>query len=230
MESPAIHRRTILGAALAATPGVTFAQRLSADRSGTFSDSPLADNAVARRFKRVADDTPWPPTPMLDSGGRRALSAWRGKVVILSLWAESCPPCLVELPIMAALNARYGGAQLQIVPVITGSNRLKSLARAQKFLVDRKVGLHTLIDGGPGANELMRTAAATPEDPRGALPCNLLIDRQGRLRGRQTGYVMTFPPGVAPKTQAEMYKVGKSIWESPDADVFFKALQGGALD
>lgn len=35
---------------------------------------------------------------MVDSNEKRTLANFKGKVVLLNLWATSCPPCLEELP------------------------------------------------------------------------------------------------------------------------------------
>jgi thiol-disulfide isomerase/thioredoxin len=221
-----IDRRALLAAALA-TPVAANAQ---APANLTFGAGPLSQNPVARRFRKFPDPAQWPPKPFLDSAGERPLSAFKGKVVLMSLWSEACAPCLVELPIFAALNAKYGGPNFQIVPVVTGPSRLDTAARAQKFLNDRKIPISTLMDGGKDREELMGTLASSRRDPNGALPCNVLIDKDGRIRGRQTGFVVTLPAGAPPPKDGEDLKNMKSVWETADAEAFFTGLLAGALD
>ena len=43
------------------------------------------------------------------SGATRKLSEWRGKVVLLNLWATWCVPCRREMPALDGLQARLGG-------------------------------------------------------------------------------------------------------------------------
>lgn len=223
MTGPSIDRRTLVAAALAAAaPAPAMAQR-------AFTDGPLARNRLARYFEPIPEGVAWPPADFLSAGGRRPLSHYRGKTLIVQLWSEICPPCLAEMPIFDALSARHGGERFEIVPVVTGSRRLNTMARAQKFLVDRRIGLVTLIDGGRGGDELLRTVAASREEPKGALPCNLLIDREGRLRARQTGYVLEFPLSARGKPPEEQAKLATSIWEGPDAAQFFEVLKSGQL-
>jgi thiol-disulfide isomerase/thioredoxin len=225
MASPSIDRRALIGAAIAAAaPLPAFAQR--ANRAIT--DGPLADNPLARQFRRLPEDVAWPPSDFLSSGGKRPLSYYRGKALIVSLWSETCPPCLVEMPIFAQLNAKYANARFEIVPVVTGSKRLNTMARAQKFLNDRRIALNTLIDGGSQADELLKSVTASPSAPNGALPCNLLIDPEGRLLGRQTGFVLMFPAGMKPD-DPNAAKLAKTIWEGPGATAFFETLRTGAL-
>jgi thiol-disulfide isomerase/thioredoxin len=51
------------------------------------------------------------------SGATRKLSEWRGKVVLLNLWATWCVPCRREMPALDALQAKLGGAQFDVVAV-----------------------------------------------------------------------------------------------------------------
>jgi thiol-disulfide isomerase/thioredoxin len=45
------------------------------------------------------------------------LAAFRGKVVVLNLWATWCPPCRKEMPTLARLQAAYAGKPLAVVAV-----------------------------------------------------------------------------------------------------------------
>jgi thiol-disulfide isomerase/thioredoxin len=51
------------------------------------------------------------------SGATRKLSEWRGKVVLLNLWATWCVPCRREMPALDALQAKLGSAQFDVVAV-----------------------------------------------------------------------------------------------------------------
>lgn len=51
------------------------------------------------------------------SGATRKLSEWRGKVVLLNLWATWCVPCRREMPALDALQAKLGGTQFDVVAV-----------------------------------------------------------------------------------------------------------------
>lgn len=225
MASLPIDRRTLIGAAIAAAaPLPALAQR----NNLAITAGPLADNPLARHFRRLPEGVAWPPSDFLSSGGKRPLSYYRGKTIIVSLWSETCPPCLVEMPIFAELNAKYANAKFEIVPVVTGSKRLNTMARAQKFLNDRGIGLNTLIDGGPQADELLKSVTATRTAPNGALPCNLLIDSEGRLVGRQSGFVLMFPAGMSP-SDPKAAESAKTIWEGPGATAFFETVRSGGL-
>ena len=51
------------------------------------------------------------------SGATRKLSEWRGKVVLLNLWATWCVPCRREMPALDGLQARLGGEKFEVVAV-----------------------------------------------------------------------------------------------------------------
>jgi thiol-disulfide isomerase/thioredoxin len=51
------------------------------------------------------------------SGATRKLSEWRGKVVLLNLWATWCVPCRREMPALDGLQAKLGGEKFDVVAV-----------------------------------------------------------------------------------------------------------------
>ena len=61
--------------------------------------------------------TPAPAFSRPDLNGRTvSLSAFRGGLVLVDFWATWCAPCVVELPHLTALQARYRG-KLQIIGI-----------------------------------------------------------------------------------------------------------------
>ncbi|MFV0625323.1 TlpA family protein disulfide reductase [Sphingomonas sp. ac-8] len=82
-----------------------------------------------------------------------SLAAFRGKPVLLNLWATWCAPCIKEMPTLDALAAR-SGATLAVVAV---SQDLQGRAAAAPFLAkhgwthlaayaDPKLGLSTGLE------------------------------------------------------------------------------------
>ena len=51
------------------------------------------------------------------TGRRVTLADYRGKVVLLNLWATWCEPCRVEMPSMERLYRRLGGTDFRVVAV-----------------------------------------------------------------------------------------------------------------
>jgi thiol-disulfide isomerase/thioredoxin len=50
-------------------------------------------------------------------GQERRLSDWRGRTVLLNLWATWCIPCRKEMPALDALQAKLGGPAFEVVAV-----------------------------------------------------------------------------------------------------------------
>lgn len=51
------------------------------------------------------------------SGAQKKLSDWRGRTVLLNLWATWCVPCRKEMPALDELQAKLGGDDFQVVAV-----------------------------------------------------------------------------------------------------------------
>jgi len=120
---------------------------------------------------------PAPALAFSDLEGRPvALADFRGRVVLLNLWATWCLPCVEEMPALDRLQARLGGADFEVVAL--------SLDRGGRGQVEPFLGrlglanLRGYLDQGSAA---MRALAV-----RG-LPTTFLIDRQGRILGQVEG-------------------------------------------
>src|SRR5437899_2665814 len=51
------------------------------------------------------------------SGSERHLAEWRGRTVLLNLWATWCVPCRKEMPALDALQAKLGSPQFEVVSI-----------------------------------------------------------------------------------------------------------------
>src|SRR5436190_9897561 len=72
----------------------------------------VAAVAVARAPRRVPD------LSFVDaSGNRKTLEDWRGRAVLLNLWATWCVPCRKEMPALDALQVRLGSPRFEVVAV-----------------------------------------------------------------------------------------------------------------
>ena len=75
---------------------------------------------VARSPRRWRSPPPLqgPRLAFTDSAGEaQALADWRGRVVLLNLWATWCVPCRKEMPTLDALEATLGGKGFDVVAV-----------------------------------------------------------------------------------------------------------------
>ena len=104
------------------------------------------------------------------------LTKWKGRVVLLNLWATWCAPCRKEMPDLAKLQAAMGGADFEVVAL---SVDRKGLEASQAFL--KEIGVSNLAAYiEPEAKSLAALQAL-------GLPATVLIDKQGKEAARLLG-------------------------------------------
>lgn len=110
------------------------------------------------------------------SGARVMLSAFKGRYVLLNLWATWCAPCVRELPALAKLKSQLPADRFAVVAVDVGRG---TAADAKAFLAGHGAGaLDAYVDTDLA---LLRSFGAF------GLPLTVLIDPQGREIGRAVG-------------------------------------------
>jgi thiol-disulfide isomerase/thioredoxin len=102
-----------------------------ADRIAPLAHGEVAALAVARAPFRVPD------VAFKDGEGReRTLRDWRGRTVLLNLWATWCVPCRREMPALDALQAELGGPNFEVVAVNIDT---RDAEKPRAFLKDTNV-------------------------------------------------------------------------------------------
>lgn len=128
-------------------------------------------------FKMHASPRQLPDLAFVDGAGKsRTLSDFRGKTVLLNVWATWCPPCREEMPSLDRLQQALGGPRFEVVALSLDAGGADEVKRFYQ-----ETGIASLaIYVDPG----MRATAklATP-----GVPTTLLIDAQGRELGRHAG-------------------------------------------
>lgn len=109
-------------------------------------------------------------------GTPRKLSNYRGKVVLVNLWATWCPPCIEELPVLDQLVADYEAKGL----VVLGVAGDEDTQAVRDFLAKSPVKFEVLLDPN-GAIGTQYGITGYPE--------TFFVDRQGRLRDKIIGPV-----------------------------------------
>ncbi|WP_424360421.1 thiol:disulfide interchange protein TlpA [Methylocystis parvus] len=109
-----------------------------------------------------------------------SLSAFKGKTVLLNVWATWCVPCRAEMPELDKLQGELGSDRFQVVAVNIDTSRPE---RPKKFFEDTGVKALTLY-ADPKANifyELKQAGKAL------GLPVTMLIDPEGCQVGLMNG-------------------------------------------
>jgi thiol-disulfide isomerase/thioredoxin len=167
-------RFAALSLVLLVAAGVAAAAALTVQRTG--GDLPRFQTAL-KDFKPLDPGQPAPAISFTDAQGKTlSLADFRGRVVLLNFWATWCVPCVQEMPSLDNLQAKLGGDNFVVVAISTDR---EGLPIVRPFL--DKLGIHNLavyLDPPHGAQRAFGI--------RG-IPTTMVIDREGRERGRLEG-------------------------------------------
>jgi thiol-disulfide isomerase/thioredoxin len=150
-------RRRIFGAAL----GLFLAAVCALARAATPGE--VAIGSVLRDASMQGISTP-----------SKRLSDFRGKPLVINVWASWCAPCRQEMGSLERLSRRFGGQQLNVIGISTDDYRDRALA----FVKQSNITFSNFID-----HELFL------ENMLGAnrLPLTVLVDAQGRVLAKHYG-------------------------------------------
>jgi len=134
-----------------------------------------------------------------DGGGKLTLADFKGRAVLLNLWATWCVPCREEMPTLDRLEAAKGGPGFEVVAVNVDTSRLE---RRATFLDSIGVkSLERYSDSSGDAFETLRKDGKAL-----GLPVTLVIDKDGCELGAVEG---------------------GAKWDSAEAQALVAALKGG---
>jgi thiol-disulfide isomerase/thioredoxin len=158
--------------------------------------------ATTIRFALVDQPKPLPALHFVNAVGKAMTVAdFRGRLVLLNLWATWCVPCRKEMPALDRLQARLGGPEFEVVPLSIDRRGLPAVKAFYRQLGLKSLGIYNDASG-EAANQLGAMG----------IPTTLLVDRQGREIGRKVGpadwdtpqagtairpYLVEPPPGIA---------------------------------
>jgi peroxiredoxin len=131
-----------------------------------------ASIASAGQIPSPREGFPAPDFTLHTVGGQAAtLSAYRGKVVILNLWASWCGPCRAEMPAIQKVYAANRDRGLEVLAI--NSTIQDTAVDAQAFAQNLSLTFPILLDpdGAVSRRYLLR-----------ALPSTFFIDRKGVIR------------------------------------------------
>ena len=126
----------------------------------------------------MANAAEYPKAPEFQlptQNGNIDLSALQGKVIYVDFWASWCRPCKNSFPWMIAMKQRFRDKPFEIIAINLDNDK----ALADEFLASQAINFPVGFD--PEA----RIAESYGVE---GMPSSFLIDPQGKLRIRYTGF------------------------------------------
>ncbi len=122
------------------------------------------------------DPAPTAPLPKLEGAGSQSLADYRGRWVLVNIWASWSIPCRAEAPDLERFQQRYGGPKFTVLGI--DSRDLSGDGR--EFVESYGLSYPQLRDGdGDAAHEYGTTG----------VPENYLVDPTGTVRLHAPGPV-----------------------------------------
>ena len=141
------------------------------------SDHPPALRNARNQFVFLRPQKPAPMTPILaEDGSMMVLDRYRGKVILLNLWATWCPPCIQELPALDNLQSVLGGRDFTVLALSIDEADIEVPVSFVRGLGLKNLDVYLDFTG--------TTAKAFPLY---GLPITYLIDRRGLVIGYIVG-------------------------------------------
>ncbi len=108
------------------------------------------------------------------SGPTRKLSEFRGKPLIINVWASWCGPCREEMESLEKLNRRFGGKQFNVIGISTDDY----VHLARLFLLRSNTSFSHFIDSKLFLENMLGAER---------LPLTVLVDARGKVLAKFYG-------------------------------------------
>jgi len=123
----------------------------------------------------TADHPKAPEFQLPTRNGDIKLADFKGKLVYVDFWASWCRPCKNSFPWMIEMKKKFGGLPFEIIAI--NLDKDKNLADA--FIASQAINFPVAFD--PQAKTAERYGVE-------GMPSSYLVDPQGHLRIRYTGF------------------------------------------
>jgi thiol-disulfide isomerase/thioredoxin len=142
---------------------------------GTEQGPPIAGSV--ENFSRIDPSLPAPDDDFTDvSGHSLSLADFRGKLLLLNLWATWCGPCVAEMPSLDRLQAALGSANFVVLPISVD----RGGAQQVTDFYDKHRITHLGVYVDPSNRIAQRMSVS-------GLPTSFLVGPDGRVVGALVG-------------------------------------------
>lgn len=133
---------------------------------------------VAKKLEHPADGQAPTAYAFKDADGKTLTAAsFKGKVVVVNLWATWCGPCKVEMPTLVKLAQAYAGKPVEVVAV--SIDKPDALDQAKAFIA-QNAPLKFYNDPTGKLPFVLKPVAV-------GMPTTLILGKDGLERGRISG-------------------------------------------
>jgi thiol-disulfide isomerase/thioredoxin len=157
---------------------IGFSQIFNAEQD-SFSASISNDGNGKSLSMMPLNETPRSIRPvsfMNAEGSNLDLSHWRGKFVLLNIWATWCAPCREEMPTLDSLQQQLGGPDFEVVALSIDRAGVGVIEKFFKEIDIKHLGIY--VD---------QTMKASTDLGAYGIPTTLLISPEGLEIGRLPG-------------------------------------------
>ena len=164
----------------------------------------LAGCSESKSPDRLVTGQAFPPVTMLGIDGKKVpLAAYRGKLVVLNVWATWCPPCRKELPSLQRLSTSLDEGRF----VIVGLSLDQDNVAVREYLHDKGVTYANFMDRDMGIAKNVLGMQAYPD--------TFLIAPDGTLLGRVVGAIDWDNPRMMQALEAAYRGDGEPLRDLP---------------
>jgi thiol-disulfide isomerase/thioredoxin len=106
------------------------------------------------------------------TGAEKSLADWRGRTVLLNLWATWCVPCRKEMPALDALQSKLGGTNFEVVSINIDT---RDTDKPKDWL--KNIGVNTLAYYSDSSARVFQDLKAIGK--AFGMPTTLIVDANG---------------------------------------------------
>ena len=107
-------------------------------------------------------------------GDTKTFSDYKGKPLLINVWASWCGPCRAEMPSLQRLSKRYNGKEFNVIGISTDDYKKSAEAFIEQtgITFENFLDSHLFLENMLGAN---------------TIPLTVLVDENGRVLGKVRG-------------------------------------------
>jgi len=113
----------------------------------------------------------------------QTLSALKGKVVLINIWATWCGPCVREIPDLDAVSKEFSNSDFKMIGIDVFEDEEMWNTELTNFLKKRNLS-YTILKGNPGVVDAFSKAIKKTIN---AIPTTIIIDKDGNIAEFFTG-------------------------------------------